>query len=1233
MDTPPDAPQPAPPRRPARRMAAGLAALLLGLAILGGTVWWLAATERGLAAACSLVGKLSGGRLALIPPGGTLAGPLRLHEATWESSGLSIHIQDASLDWSPADLLHRRLTIARLEAATVRITPAPNKEAAAPPASLRLPVAVQVGEFRIGRLERGDTLLAEGISGALDSDGARHRLSRFQARAHEVALSGEGEIAGDSPFPLRARIAAASQWAGHAFSLSLQAQGKLEAIDLSGQATGALAGTLTAQATPFAPQPFQRLQAHVKGIDPAAWLAGAPQARLDLDADLLPRLDGEWRVEGPFAVVNREPGRLSDKRLPIQRVAGRVAWQGDRAEFTGLEAALAGGGSLMGHGRLAGKQVSLELVANRLDAALLHPKLRPTRLAGPISVRAGPEAQSLAADLADPRFRLTARLNRQGSRVEAESLRLTAGPARLQAQGHLDIGPGYRFSARGELARFDPSRFAQVPAASLNATFDAAGTLQPRPVVSLRFDLHDSRFRNQPLAGRGEVEVDWPTVRRADVGLAGGPNRFTARGAFGRPGDRLDIAIDAPALTPYGIEGGVQGEVQLAGTPASPAVGGRLQAVRLGLPGIGRVEGLTAQGKLGPGAEDALDLTLKADRLDLPDRPTAARDLSLRIEGSRARHQLRAAATLDRQRRVALAAAGGLGEKAGNLLWTGELRELALTAADPGQSLRLVQPAPLHLGTREWALGPAELAGSEWQGRLSASASGERLHVEARGQGERLGSIDARLDARLQGAWSLARTAPWEGRLNLAAADIAWLGPLLGDDWRTGGRLRGELALAGTPSRPLLSGQIRGEQLALRILSQGLQLENGTLKADLTGERVQVAELAFDSRLQPLPRAVARSGDDLARLTATPGRLAVKGEIQLGGIERAAETERGFLDLRLDRVGVLQQADQWVAVSGSGRLRWQGAALGAEGKLAVDAGYWELARLGTPKLSDDVVVHRKASEGEAPPPPTRPRLDLDIETDLGPRFYFSGFGLESRLAGSVRLKAAGQDLPRATGTIQTVEGKFDAYGQKLSVERGIINFQGFLDNPTLNVRAVRKGLPVEPGVEVTGPVKKPVVRLVSDPELPEAEKLSWLVLGHGSEQLGSNDASTLLNAATGLLGRESSGGVVQQLQRRLGIEDFGVRQGQLGDPGGRQATSRVASSGGFSGSTPATTGSQIVSVSKRLSANAVLSYEQALGRTENIVKLTVNLTRRLSVVGRTGSDNAIDLFYTFSFGK
>jgi translocation and assembly module TamB len=73
--------------------------------------------------------------------------------------------------------------------------------------------------------------------------------------------------------------------------------------------------------------------------------------------------------------------------------------------------------------------------------------------------------------------------------------------------------------------------------------------------------------------------------------------------------------------------------------------------------------------------------------------------------------------------------------------------------------------------------------------------------------------------------------------------------------------------------------------------------------------------------------------------------------------------------------------------------------------------------------------------------------------------------------------------------------------------------------------------------------------------------------------------------------------------------------------------------GGNSIDAASTTGQQILSVGKRLSSNALLSYEQTLGRAESVVKLTVNLTRQISVVGRAGSDNALDIFYTLTFGR
>jgi len=393
----------------------------------------------------------------------------------------------------------------------------------------------------------------------------------------------------------------------------------------------------------------------------------------------------------------------------------------------------------------------------------------------------------------------------------------------------------------------------------------------------------------------------------------------------------------------------------------------------------------------------------------------------------------------------------------------------------------------------------------------------------------------------------------------------------------------------------------------------------------MSPEKLLLRRLAFDSELQPLPRILQLdSRIDADKLTGKPGRFEASGELALDGGN--GTTGAAKLRLQLDRVGVLQRPDQWIAVSGDGELRLGEAELVASGKLAVDAGLWRLADAGRPSLSDDVVIRRSKDK---PVSPVRRVVKLDLQASLGRSFHFRGAGVESRLAGDIRIRSDDAGLPRASGTISTADGRFDAYGQKLDIQRGLINFQGAIDNPGLNILAVRPSQSVEAGVEVTGTAQRPVIRLVSTPNVPDTEKLSWLVLGRSPDQQGNDDSSLLFAAAQTIFGGQD-GGFLRQLQQGLGIDEFGVSSGQVGS-NGRQATSQVASTSGFGQSQ--TVSGQVVSIGKRLSSNALLSYEQSLSTTESIVKLTVDINRQFSVVGRAGTDSAVDFFWHYRFGK
>ncbi|MBL8420217.1 MAG: translocation/assembly module TamB domain-containing protein [Dechloromonas sp.] len=1195
------------------------------LALVGVIVVWLGFTESGLATIVRVASSGSTGRLTIDKPVGHLfAGELAFERLIWKEPDREIVVDDLRIDWSPASLLQGRLNIATISATQVLIDITTTDEESAPPASLRLPVAVDVRKMAISRLDFARLFAVENVRTAYVNDRATHRLEQLSGRIGKGEISGNATLGADAPFTLEVRARLAGQMEGKAVSLAVETAGPLDRIALKVTAAEGLRGDGRATLTPFARRPFAAAQLALTDVDPAAWIAGSPGARLAVLARASPDASAPGALSGDFSVINDVAGPLDRQRLPLASLAGRFAWHADGAQLAELTARLPGHGTLAGSGRWENGQLNLDLTARAVDAAQVAAVLRSTRLNGPISASIGRDRQTVKVRLADAGFVLTADAGHENGKVSVPRFELAAGKALLRANGELQINKDRSFSTNGELVRFDPSKFARVPAALINATLSAAGSLQPEAVVQARFALRDSRLAGQPLSGHGDLVIDWPRIPKADVQLAAGPNHLNAHGAFGRPGDSLIMAIDAPALGPYGLEGSLAGQLQLGGTADQPTLAAELGTPRVGLPGVGTISGARVLAEIASAPGSPLKVDASVAALDGAKWPGLVRQLYLRVTGTRRQHSLKFAGEVGGKNLLELAAEGGFADDVRQPRWSGRLLEARLAAEQKMRSFVLAQPVALGASRDAWQIGPAVLDGDAWQIRLRADAGRQRVRAELSGRGPRIGDVSGNFEAAMVDAWTLNRQGPWLGAARIDVADLGWVAEWLDGLWKSSGRLSGELKLAGIPDRPLVSGQMRGEKLALSIPEQGMQLANGILEATVSDNLLRITQLAFDSVLQAPPRALRRTDSEaLEQLVAKPGRLEITGEMR---VDRSSGSDSAALDLRLDRVGIYQLPDQWLTVSGDGRISWIKDVLGIKGKLAADAAYWKLVDIGTPRLSDDVVIMTSAGTREAAA--YRPRLDLDLEADAGGNFQFRGFGLSARLAGNIRVQAQGRDLPRASGRIRARDGRFDAYGQQLEIERGVLTFQGLLENPALDVRAVRKNLPVEAGVQITGTVQKPVARLISDPELPDVEKLSWLVLGHGPDQTGAGDAVVLLSAAGSLLGNQS-GGVVQQIKSGFGIDEFGVRQGQIGDLGGRQPGSRV---GGGAFDATSTTGNQILSVGKRLSNNALLSYDQTLGKAESVVKLTIFLNRQLSLIARAGSDNALDIFYTISFG-
>lgn len=484
-----------------------------------------------------------------------------------------------------------------------------------------------------------------------------------------------------------------------------------------------------------------------------------------------------------------------------------------------------------------------------------------------------------------------------------------------------------------------------------------------------------------------------------------------------------------------------------------------------------------------------------------------------------------------------------------------------------------------------------------------------KLHIE----GKHIGKTQANIRLPLQRtnyAWKIHPNAPLSGNLQFDLPDLAWIGPAIDDNFLSGGKLAGNATLTGTLEAPLLQGIIKGQSLSLALLDEGLQLQNGKLVVRLDQENILLDTLSFSSPLEKPSKDRLLRGLKLARQS---------GEINLNGRFNLRD-QTGELRLALDHLPLVQQPDRWIVVSGNNRIDFQDRALTVRGEAKTEVGFLKQPKAGRPTLDDDIVI---ISEKEAPPKSPALTIDIDASIDLGEHFYLRASGLEGRLAGQLRLRGQpGQPL-KAIGSIATRDTHFEAYGQKLQVKRGIVNFDGPLDNPGLNVLAMRSnssnsdlnalgadnGLQVEAGVEVTGTVRTPKIKLVSQPNVPDSEKLSWLVLGRAPDA-GGLDSGMLLSAAGSILGGQSDESMLDKITQGLGFDDFSIRQ--------REGSSSLTD--------------QIGSAGKRLSSRAYLSYERGLTNASlGVAKLTYTLFPNITLVTRAGEDSAVDVFYNFRF--
>jgi translocation and assembly module TamB len=516
--------------------------------------------------------------------------------------------------------------------------------------------------------------------------------------------------------------------------------------------------------------------------------------------------------------------------------------------------------------------------------------------------------------------------------------------------------------------------------------------------------------------------------------------------------------------------------------------------------------------------------------------------------------------------------------------------------------LRIGDP-PLPLGLTDLALRVDAVRG---RARGTLNIVGDRIgHVQGEGSG---------LVVRGATGWEFAQAAPVEARLVAEVPNLEPLTGWLGPDAKLAGRLKANIVVSGTGADPRVSGQARAENLVLREPQSGFEIEQGQVALRMDGRAVVIEQ--FVAKTPWRPSEAAREHMSGVKPPAEGGTISAEGSIDLAG-------RGGTIVVKANKAAVTQLPTRFLAMSGEARLAAGADGLLVTGAFKADAGWVGALTTPLPSPSEDIVVIR-ASQPAAQEEQVKgkERMRLDVRFELGDSVWFQGRGLDTRLSGDLRITGEVGSSLRAQGTIRAVYGTYEGYGQKLTIERGVLIFSGPIDNPQLNVLALRKGLPVEAGVEILGTTTRPRVRLVSSPDVPEPEKLSWLVLGRGASDASPGDAGVLMAAARALLGNNNPG---SDLTKRLGFDEIKIGRADTSSVLGVLPQSTVA------GRTGTPSASEVVSVGKRLDDRLQLTYEQGLADAEGALKITWRISRQFQVLVRAGFLPGLDAVYRWTF--
>lgn len=506
-----------------------------------------------------------------------------------------------------------------------------------------------------------------------------------------------------------------------------------------------------------------------------------------------------------------------------------------------------------------------------------------------------------------------------------------------------------------------------------------------------------------------------------------------------------------------------------------------------------------------------------------------------------------------------------------------------------------------HDGMREYTTRLRQ-AGASWTWR-DGSLSGD-LSLTLAEYGQARGTFRLPLPARIPTA--IDANGPLSATLSGNFRERGILTALFpGLVQESHGTLHLDLVIDGTWQSPRLGGTFAMADAGAYLPPAGVKLEKVAMNGRLSGNEITIESLK------------AASGPGTLTATAVIG-------LDQWRVARYRGTVTGERFQAIDVPEIRMLATPNLTFEGTPEK------VSVRGRLQIPELLVTAAGMGGPvSASPDVVLEGAPTPQEAGIPIA---LDIRIGVTLGDRVIVKAAGIDAQLGGNIDLAILGPDEVTSTGAIQVVKGHYSTYGVKLEIVRGRVFYAGGpIDRPTLDFLAVRTEGDVKAGVTVSGTADQPVIKLYSEPAMPDTEVLSYIVLGRPMSSGNEEETGLLMKAAGALLSAGQSVALQDQVKQRVGIDvlDFSAARGT--SYGGYRKISVAPNGATPSTATPAGIDETMVTVGKYLTPDLYLSYGRSLFSERNQVVLRYRLTKRLEIETQAGAELGADITYRIDF--